>query len=92
MKGRTILLLIVITVVATGGIFAFQEQPTNMPPGVQKWIPLTENSGIALSDAITMFDLQGKPVAHGILMVKVHNSWREVYLDTAPHGIMPVKP
>ncbi len=93
MSGKAVLLGIIVLVTIVSGILAFQEKPTNLPPGIPSsmWIPLSENSGIALRDARSTFDLHGKPVTHGTLMVKVGGSWQRVCLDSAPE-IMPVRP
>lgn len=90
-KRATLFGIIVLLVVTSGIILSAQKDTGNMPPGVSpaKWIPLTETSGILLREPVFGRD---KPLDHGTLMVKVHDAWREVYLDGSPNGFMPVKP
>jgi hypothetical protein len=94
MRSKITLLGIVILLVANSGfVFTSEKKPTNLPPGVfpTMWIPLTENSGIALRDQLPMSDLRGNTVTHGTLMVKVGDVWQRMCLESAPE-FMPVKP
>ena len=90
-KRATLFGIIVILVVTSGFILSAQKNSGNIPPGVSpaKWIPLTETSGIVLKEPL--FDRE-RIVNHGKLMVKVHDTWREVYLDASASEFMPVKP
>ncbi len=90
MTGKSLLLAIVALVVITAGfVFALQEKPAKLPPGIPPalWVPLTENSGIALKD--TRYNLYGKPVFRGTLMVKVDGNWQTIYIQSSP-GAMPL--
>jgi len=90
-KRATLFGIIVILAVTSGFILSAQKDSGNIPPGVSpaKWIPLNETSGIVLKEPI--FD-RDKILNHGTLMVKVHDAWREVYLEISPTGFMPVRP
>jgi hypothetical protein len=83
--------IIVLLVVTSGFILSAQKDSRNMPQGVSpaKWIPLTDTSGIVLREPVLGRE---RVLDHGTLMVKVHDAWREVYLDGSPNGFMPVKP
>ena len=83
--------IIAILAVAGGFLISAQRNSGYMPPGISpsKWISLTESSGIVLKEPLADRD---KTLNHGILMVKVRDAWREVYLETALSGLMPVKP
>ncbi len=92
MARKITLLGIIILLAVTGGfILSAQMKPGDRPPGGSPamWIPLTQTSGIVLREPIADRD---RILNHGTLMVKVHDAWREVYLDVTPSGLMPVKP
>jgi len=90
-RSATLLGTIILLAVTSGFILSAQKNSGNIPPGVSpaKWIPLTETAGIVMREPV--FD-RDRILNHGILMVKVHDAWREAYLDTSPNGYMPVKP
>ena len=90
-RRATLIGIIVLLAVTSGFILSAQKNSANMPPGISptKWIPLTETSGIVLREPL--FD-RDRVLSHGTLMVKVHDAWREVYLEISPSGFMPVKP
>ena len=89
MKKTTSLLVLFLTLLLATGAWMSAQKSGDRPPGVpaEKWIPLTENSGIALKDTGRMFNVRGK---HGILLVKFGNAWQEVYLASGPTGLVPL--
>ncbi len=91
MSRKVVLLGVFVLAVIASGIFAYRGTFADLPPGVSpsRWIALTATSGIALKEPLLGRD---RRVTHGILMVKVHDAWREVYLDMAPNEFMPAKP
>jgi len=89
MKKTTSLLVLFLTLLLATGAWMSAQKSGDRPPGVpaEKWIPLTENSGIVLRGTSGTFNVRGQ---HGILFVKVGNAWQEVYLDSGPAGFLPI--
>ncbi len=72
----------------TGALMLAQksgDRPSGVPP--EKWITLTENSGVVLRD--NSFNVRDQ---HGTLWVKVDNAWHQIYLDSGPAGFLPISP
>jgi hypothetical protein len=92
MSRRIMLGITVLALVTAGMLFAAQLKTTNRPPGVESsnWIPLTYNSGILLSKDKTIYPGRMK-VLHGILVVKVANEWKRIYMDAVPGRFMPLQ-
>ncbi len=90
-RRATLFLFITLLAVTSSCILSAQKTSGEIPPGVSpvKWIPLTQTSGIVLKEPLFERD---KVLTHGRLMVKVHDAWREVYLDISPNEFMPARP
>ncbi len=90
--GRIVTLFGIVLVLAltAGFILSAQSRSGNVPRGIPPalWIPLTETSGILLREPL----LDRQRIVGGTLMIKVQDGWREVYLDNAPPGIVPLTP
>jgi hypothetical protein len=82
-----------VVVLASCLLFAVVEPQgttTNIPPGVSAslWIPLSENSGIAL-DTGSKSKMYSGAMIHGVLMTRINGKWMHVSLESEP-GIMPL--
>ncbi len=89
MKKTTRLLVLFLVLLLATGAWMLAQKSGDRPPGIpaEKWIPLTENSGIVLRDTSRTFNVRGQ---HGTLFVNVGNGWQEVYLDSGPAGFLPL--
>jgi hypothetical protein len=82
--------IIVLLAVTGACVLSAQKDSGNIPPGISpaRWIPLTETSGVVLKEPV--FGRE-RILDHGKLMVKVHDTWREVYLDQSPDTFTPAR-
>jgi hypothetical protein len=77
---------LILTLLITGGIFAYPTRPPDLPPGVASadWIKLSDDSGVQLTR--NAYDRQFLGVSgndlHGTLYVKVENTWHKLYFDS----------
>ena len=85
---RTTVLLggFILPLLLAGSIFSYQTRHLDLPPGVAPadWIKLSDDSGVQLtkSDYDRQF-LGLKPNdLHGILYVKMDNTWHRLYFDS----------
>jgi hypothetical protein len=97
MARKTVVFGIVILLVGCIGLIASaQKKPMDHPPAVpeEMWIPLTDNSGIALNWTGELPDGSRDPaLIYGTLMVKTHGTWQKAYLESVPlkGRFMPIK-
>ena len=87
MSQRTVRLgAVILVLVLAGSIFAYQTRPQDLPPGVAAadWVKLSDDSGVQLTT--NPYDRQflgvGGNDLHGILYVKVENTWHRLYFDS----------
>ncbi len=87
---KSVLLAIAILVIAVGLVFSLQEKQAKVPPGVSPslWVPLTENSGIALNG--TESYVHGRQLFRGTLMVNAGGRWQRIYIESWPGGLVPL--
>jgi hypothetical protein len=88
--------LVVLLVAGLGLIAPAQNKPKSRPSSVaeEMWIPLSDNSGIALNWHGGLPDGSHDPaVIYGTLMVKTAGVWQKAYLEPVPlnGGIMPIR-
>jgi hypothetical protein len=97
MARKTVALGIVILLAGCMVLIAVAQKKTvDHPPAVpeEMWIPLTDNSGIALNRSGELPGGSRDPaLIYGTLMVKTHGTWQTAYLESAPikGRFMPIK-
>jgi hypothetical protein len=79
----------VLIISATWFLVAQSGEDLVGPPGLmadELWIPLSENSGFALSISASTAS-----ATRGTLMIKLGEDWKRVYLDPGPAQFKEVK-
>jgi len=95
-RRMTYFALVILILAALCLIAAAQNKSVDKPTSVpaELWIPLSGNSGIALSWTGELPDGSHNPaLIFGTLMVKTHGVWQKAYLEQVPvkGGLMPIR-